>query len=812
MIGRTDGRATRLSVAAFLGLAGATADAATAPARDYPVQPVPFTAVRFEDAFWAPRVETNRAVTIPFALKQCEDTGRVGHFRRAAAVLRGEPLADRSPPGYPFDDSDLYKVIEGACYTLTVRKDPGLEGYVEGLVAAIGAAQEADGYLYTTRTIDPAHPHPWAGSRRWELERVDSHELYNLGHLYEAAVAHHQATRSRSLLEIALRTAELLVRSFGPERDAIWPGHQITEMGLARLYRVTGDARFLALAKFLLDVRGPDRLPGAGREYNQSHARVLEQSQAVGHAVRATYMYSGMADVAALTGDPAYAAAIDRIWEDVVGRKLYVTGGIGARGSGEAFGAAYELPNLSAYSETCAAIGNVYWNHRLFLLHGDARYLDVMERALYNGVLSGVSLDGRSFFYPNPLESNGRHERKPWYGVACCPSNLARFLASVPGYAYARRGDTVYVGLYAAGSARVRLDSGTELELRQSTRYPWDGAVRVEVRPERSARFGLALRVPGWAREQPVPSDLYRFLGPAAEAPTLRVNGAPAPFTLDRGFARVEREWSAGDAVELALPMPVRRVAAHEAVAADRGRVALQRGPLVYCVEGRDNPEGRARNLLLAGNAPLAAAFEPELLGGIVTVRGRVTSLAEGEDGTVAGRAQEFKAVPYHVWANRGPGEMAVWIPDREASARPQPRPTLASRSAVRGSGTRDARAANDQDDPLGGDPGAPFFWWPKQESTQWLEYALPAAATVSATEVFWLDEGEGGDARVPASWRLLYREGEQWKPVSGASAYGLDKDRYNRVSFAPVRTDAVRLEVTLQAGLTAGVHEWRIE
>ena len=331
-------------------------------------------------------------------------------------------------------------MIEGASYTLSVHPDPKLDAYVDSMIAKIAAAQEKDGYLYTTRTIDPQHPHPWAGANRWELEKVDSHELYNLGHLYEAAVAHYQATGKRTLLDVALRTADLLTRTFGPGKKSIWPGHQITEMGLVKLYRVTGNQQYLDLAKFMLDERGPDGDKGAGRPYNQSQTKIVEQTEAVGHAVRATYMYSGIADVAALTGDAAYMKTSDTIWNNVVAKKLYLTGGIGATGRGEAFGGDYELPNMTAYNETCAAIGNDFWNHRLFLLHADAKYIDVMERTLYNGLLSGVSLDGKSFFYPNPLESAGQHARSPWFGVACCPGNMTRFLASVPGYVYAKSG------------------------------------------------------------------------------------------------------------------------------------------------------------------------------------------------------------------------------------------------------------------------------------------------------------------------------------------------------------------------------------
>jgi hypothetical protein len=623
--------------------------------RDYPVKPVPFTAVHVNDTFWAPRIEVNRKVTIPFAFQKSEETGRVDNFIRAATVLRGEPLANRKAPGYPFDDSDVYKVIEGASYTLSVRPDSQLDQYLDGLIAKIAAAQEKDGYLYTTRTIDPLNPHKWAGLSRWELETVDSHELYNLGHLYEAAVAHYQATGKRSLLDVALRTADLLDRTFGPGRQSIWPGHQITEMGLVKLYRVTGDERYLNLAKFILDARGPGSRPGSGRKYNQSHMKVVEQTEAVGHAVRATYMYSGMADVAALTGDASYVNAIDRIWENVAGRKLYITGGIGATGSGEAFGADYELPNATAYAETCAAIGNDYWNHRLFLLHADAKYIDVMERALYNGLISGVSLDGKSFFYPNPLESSGKHARSPWFGVACCPSNITRFMASVPGYVYAQRGDAVWVNLYMANAAEIKLDNGRTVKMAQETRYPWDGAVKITVEPDQAAPLAIHVRIPGWARNEPVPGDLYRFAGKAARAPAVKVNGRRVPMQLEKGYAVLKRTWKSGDTIELSLPMEVRRVAANRQVAADRGRVALERGPIVYAAEWADNPNGKVLGLVLPDSARLRAEFRPELLNGVTVIKGKAVD--------AAGKAQDFAAIPYYAWANRGRGEMIVWIP-----------------------------------------------------------------------------------------------------------------------------------------------------
>jgi len=793
-------------------LAAAAGLGAAEPARDYPVKPVPFTAVHFSDSFWLPRIELNRSVTIPFAFEKCEETKRVQHFERAATVLRGEPLADKSPPGYPFDDSDVYKVIEGAAYSLSVKPDPKLEAYLDALIVKIAAAQEPDGYLYTTRTIDPEHPHPWAGTKRWELEQDDSHELYNLGHLYEAAVAHYQATGKRTLLDVAIRSADLLDRSFGPGKQSTWPGHQITEMGLAKLYRATGDPRYLELARFLLDARGPGN--AHARPYNQSHKRVVEQDEAVGHAVRATYMYSGMADVAALTGETAYVSAIDRIWQDVVGQKLYVTGGIGATSRGEAFGLDYELPNMSAYNETCAAVGNDFWNHRLFLLHADARYLDVMERTLYNGLLSGVSLDGRSFFYPNPLESSGQHQRSPWFGVACCPSNVTRFLSSLPGYVYAQQRGRLYVNLFVPSTAEIAIDGGPTVTLTQDTRYPWDGAVHVTVAPKAPARFALHLRVPGWARGEAVPSDLYRFAEPSDEPVTLRVNGAAVPLELEKGFARVDRVWKIGDAVELVLPMPVRRVLAHPSVEADQGRIALQRGPLVYAAEWPDNAEGHVRNLLLPDAAALSTEFRPGLLNGVQVVKAKAVALSYGVQGEVERREQEATLIPYYAWANRGAGEMTVWIPNRETSARPQPRPTLASQAKVTSSGGRQPRAVHDHDEPRSSnDAGAGFFhWWPKKGTTEWIQYDFEKPSSVSAVEVYWLDDTGTGEVRAPASWRVVYKDGERWKPVEAASAYGVELDRFNRVAFKPVATSALRLEVGLQPQWSAGIQEWKVE
>jgi DUF1680 family protein len=786
----------------------------TSPGHDYPVKPVPFTSVHFSDVFWAPRIEVNRKVTIPFAFQKDEETGRVRNFVEAAAALRGEEIKDKKLPGYPFDDTDVYKVIEGASYALSVHAEPQLEAYIDGLIVKIGAAQEKDGYLYTARTIDPAHPHQWAGTKRWELEKINSHELYNLGHLYEAAVAYYQATGKRKLLDISLRTADLLDQTFGPGKLSIWPGHQITEMGLVKLYRATGDERYLRLAKFMLDMRGPDGDRGSGRPYNQSHQKIVEQTEAVGHAVRATYMYSGIADVAALTGDAAYVSAIDKIWQDVVGKKLYITGGIGATSSGEAFGRAYELPNMSAYNETCAAVGNDYWNQRLFLLHGDAKYIDVLERTLYNGLISGVSSDGKTFFYPNPLESKGQHSRQPWFGVACCPGNITRFLASVPGYVYAVQGNALYVNLFVGSSAEIKLDDGRTIALTQETRYPWDGTVRMTINSDRPGQFTLRVRIPGWARNEAAPSDLYRFLDVVADPVVLRVNGTAVPITLEKGYVSLSRGWKRGDVVELTLPMPVRRIVANDAVVADRGRVALERGPMVYCAEWPDNPDGHVRNLILPDDRKLTSEFKPGLLDGIVVIKGKALAAAYDTQGRVAKKEQDFVAIPYYVWANRGPGEMIVWLPNSDEGVKPPPPTTIASTSRVRTSeGAQNPMAINDLSEPQSSRDNSDIYlhWWPRKGTVEWVEYSFQKPVMISESEIYWYDDTGRGECRVPASWRLLYMAGGEWKPVENIEGFGVIKDRFNRVSFKPMTTSGLRLEVTMQTDWSAGIQEWKV-
>ncbi len=629
--------------------------------KDYPYQPVSFTAVHFDDVFWTPRLETNRSVTIPYAFEKCKESGRFYNFERAAKVLKGEPVKDLSPSGFTFDDTDPYKVLEGASFGLAVKYDRDMDAYLDDLIALIASAQEPDGYLYTTRTINPASPHKWSGKERWVNVKHLSHELYNMGHLYEATAAHYQATGKRTLLDMALKNADLLCKTFGPGKNEDPPGHQIIEMGLVKLYRITGERKYLDLAKFFLDTRGP-----GGGDYSQAHKKVIDQDEAVGHAVRATYMYSGMADVAALSGDQAYIDALQRIWNNMVGKKLYITGGIGAMHEGEAFGPNYRLPNMSAYCETCAAIGSVYWNHRMFLLHGDSQYIDVLERTLYNGVISGISLDGKTFFYPNPLESDGRHQRSPWFGCACCPSNITRFLASVPGYAYAQKENAVYVNLFAAGKAQINLNDN-QVTIQQQTRYPWDGNVKMTITPEKEGEFEMYVRIPGWVMHRPVPSDLYAYRKPSGLKPVIRINGNEIPMALDKGYVRIDRIWKAGDTVDLSLPMSVRQVVAHEKVEEDRNRIALERGPIVYCLEGADAENGRIRNMMLDVNADFQTEFRPDLLGGVQVLTGPVTVVGLDEnENRILQKQVTVMAIPYYAWCNRRANEMVVWLPTQK--------------------------------------------------------------------------------------------------------------------------------------------------
>jgi len=807
------------TVATLLCLAALNLPAAS----DYLVQPVPFTSVRLTGGLLAARQATNNAVTMPFALGQCESSKRVLNFDLAAETLRrraaGETNFQNKPPTqYPFDDSDVYKAIEGSAFCLSVKPDPAIAAKLEEMIKHVAAAQEPDGYLYTWRTMHPDSPaHDWIDQKRWMKDPNLSHELYNLGHLYEAGFAHYQATGSRSLLDICLKSAELLQKDFGDGEPRIAPGHEVVEMGLAKLYRQTGDKRWLDLAKFFLDVRGK------GNEYSQDHKPVVDQDKAVGHAVRANYLYSGMADVAALTSDERYLAAITKIWENVVGTKLHLTGGCGARANGEAYGNDYELPHR-CYNETCAAVAFLFWNHRMFLMTGDAKYMDVFERSLYNGVLSGVSLSGDRFFYPNPLEYDGSAKnnhgfagRAPWFGCACCPPNVLRTLASLGDYVYAVQGEKLFVNLYAQGEATATI-AGNKVKLEQTTDYPWDGKIKLRVSLEQSSAFSLNLRIPGWVEGKPLPSDLYTYDDATPAKWSVHVNGKKVSATPQYGFATITREWKAGDEITLDFPMPVRRVAGNAKIAATKNQVALERGPIVYAFEGVDN-DGSAFDAVLPADAKIQPEYRAKFLGGVTVLNiSKAQRVAVSKDGKVATQPAKFTAIPYAVWANRGLTPMAVWLARDASAARPIRPPTPASQARVTTSFARagmNTAYINDQLLPENFTDGfAPNFdFWPHKGTKETVTYEFANPATVKGVRVSWFDDTGSGECRLPVSWRVLYRdENKQWQPVANPSEYTIKKRDPVRVTFDPVTTKSLRLEIELTKDFSAGIYEWEVE
>ena len=630
----------------------------------YPIDPVPFTSVKVTDNFWGQRLQASREVTIPLAFSKCEETGRYENFVKAA-----HPSDTYKVEGFSFDDTDVYKTIEGASYSLQTYPDKKLQKYIDSVLVIVAGAQEPDGYLYTARTMNPKHPHNWAGKERWVAVENLSHEFYNLGHMIEGAVAHYQATGKRNFLDIAIKYADCVCREIGngPQQKKYVPGHQIAEMALVKLYMATGDKKYLDQAKFFLDTRG---YTSRKDTYSQAHKPVVEQDEAVGHAVRAVYMYSGMADVATITGDSSYIKAIDKIWDNIVSKKIYITGGIGAHHAGEAFGNNYELPNLSAYCETCTAIGNVYMNYRLFLLHGDAKYFDVLERTLYNGLISGVSLDGGSFFYPNPLSSNGKYSRKPWFGCACCPSNVSRFIPSLPGYVYAVKNDQVYVNLYLSNKAELKVDK-KKILLEQETGYPWNGDIRLKI-TQGNQDFTMKLRIPGWVRGNVLPGDLYSYADNQKPAYQVSVNGQTVESDVNDGYLSIARKWKKGDVVEVHFDMIPRIVKANPKVEADHGRVAVERGPIVYCAEWPDN-RFNVHSILLNQHPQFKVTDKPELLYGIRQITTDAQALSYDKAGKLVTKDVELTLIPYYAWAHRGEGDMEVWLPIDVSATSAQP-------------------------------------------------------------------------------------------------------------------------------------------
>jgi len=744
---------------------------------DYPAAPVPLEDVTITDAFWLPRIEKARTVSLPMLLERGERGGRIDG-----------------------------RLIEAASYFLMHYSDPVLRSRIEGL---------SEKSLESMRRLKGAWPNRGDGP------------FLGVGHFIEGAVAWHLATGSRKLLDGAIEITDDLDAAFGPSKRHDISNHEGIELALVKLYRATAEERYLQLARFIVDTRGTTN---GGRQmygpYAQDHEPVKMQTRGIGHCVRATYLYNSVTDLAALAPDAGYRRTALRIWEDVVSKRTFLTGGIGSYRDEEDYGDDYDLPNLGPWNEICAAVGNVLWNHRMFRMTEEAQYIDVMERILYNELLAGVSLDGDKFLYQTPLKALRGFERQAWFGPNCCPPNITRLMAELGGLVYATTDRDIYVNLFMTSQAKAKLKQ-TAVGVTQETRYPWDGAMRLTVSPERQAHFSVRVRIPGWSRNEPMPGRLYRYTSAANPAFTLAVNGKAARYTVENGYARIDREWQRGDAIELTLPMPVHRVQADERVADDRGMVALERGPLVYCVEGVDN-QGAAFNLLLPDSVPLAFAYRPDLLGGVGTIAGAALGLGRGADGvSLARQEHQLVAIPYFAFGNRGGSDMAVWLARDEAMAVIPPKPTIASRSRATSScgngtvadnypdhkpptiaqrlcpnaqdGSGEIGALYDQVEPPDSEDGSGTFLRlrPQSGDQAWVQYDFAEAAQVSSASVYWKDDKQY--VVVPRSWRLLYKDGEEWKTVRAASQYGVEKDRYNEVRFEPVTTSALRMEIQLR-------------
>jgi uncharacterized protein len=760
------------------------------------LQAVPFRDVTIRDAFWAPRRETNRLASIPFSLQKLEEAGNLEDMRLAA---RGATNGYRGPV---FMDSDLYKALEAASYSLATHPDQALAKQLDDIIAIIAAAQQPDGYLNSHFTVkDPGKR--WTNLRDW-------HELYCAGHMFEAAVAHYQATGKTNFLNVAIRFADYIDSVFGPPPKRLgYPGHPEIELALIKLWRATGNQRYFELARFFVENRGRkffatehqtplDKYDGS---YWQDDVPIFDHQNIKGHAVRAAYLMSGVTEVASQTGDERLLKMLDRVWRNTTERNQYITGGIGPSSHNEGFTVDYDLPNATAYQETCATIALAQWAHRLALLYGDSRYADALERALYNGVLSGVSQDGTKFFYVNPLESAGTHHRSPWFGCACCPPNVTRTLAALGGYAYAVSAESLYVNLYIQGSAQAKVGN-TSVTLKVKTDYPWDGKVALELEPATKARFALRLRVPGWCPNV-----------------SLAVNrGAVRAPVVEHGYLVLEREWKRGDRVELDLAMPVQRVAANPKVKADQGLLAIQRGPIVYCLEQCDQAEPIPA-LWLPAEAELKAVHDPGLLGGVVIIMGEARVASDQKWGrrlyqpTALARRAALKAIPYYAWDNRTPGAMKVWLPVAPPALPERGLEARAKVSVSFANNNCQPQGINDGVEPKksGDQPGALCHWWPHKGTEEWAQYTWPRPVQASGVRVYWFDDTGRGECRLPSFWRIEYLDQGNWKAVAAAEAYPIAKDQWCTVRFAPVKTTGLRLVVQLPADFASGVHEWKV-
>lgn len=798
-------------------------------AEDYPLKPVPFNEVKITSEFWRPRLETQRRTLVPFAFEKTRPG--VEHLQAARDFLAGKLVEDHR--AHRFIDSDLYKVMEGAAYLLQLKSDPELEQMLDDIAEVIEGAQHENGYLYPSHTTGVGQSKNMMGDEPYTFV-VHSHELYNVGHLYEAAIAYYQATGKDRLLKVAEKSAQHINRVFfegdpaynqgKPIRQA--PGHQELELALVKLYRVTGKQLYLDMARQFLEIRGVTYVPdGEGvmaPTYAQQHAPVVAQQEAVGHAVRATYLYSAMADVGTLTGDSRYKQALDHIWGNIVNTRMHITGGLGAVHGIEGFGPNYELPNAHAFNETCAAVGNVLFNYRMFLLHKDAKYLDVAEVALLNNVLAAVNLEGNKFFYVNPLEADGKYPfnhgtagRAPWFGTACCPSNMARLVPQVPGMTYAHDEQDLYITFYAESQTSLTMQ-GTRVEIQQRTAYPNDGKIELVVVPERSTRFRILLRIPTWVGDRFVPGELYRYVDDSSETIRLSVNGKPIEVEVQNGFATIDREWKANDQVLLQLPMPLRVNECHPAVEANRGRLAFTRGPFVMCAEGLDNGGATQRFIVpkTATDSAKVKAIDTEF-GSFIQL---VTACeALNHEGQV--EPADLALTPYYAWNNRGTSSMTVWFPTDKQHAvfDPHQLPRESIFASIKASHTSDLdtiSAIGDGQEPQWSSGKKVPRWTsrPQLGQPQWIEARFHTAKKVRSIGVYWMQDRQ--DVWFPEDWSLEVETDGKWKPFElyTTDRYETRANQYNVVHpAAPLTCDGIRILMTPKEDSCVGILEVQV-
>jgi len=815
--------------------------AAAEDRHDYPLVPMSFDKVTLQDKFWLPRLKLQAASTVPHALHETEPA--VENLRRCGNFLHGR--GGELPFPHRFLSSDLYKVMEGAAYLLMIMPDAALEKRMDGIIDIIADAPQQDGYLYVSHICGVARPKQM-GEKPYSWV-VHSHELYNLGHMYEGAIAYFQATGKDKWLRVAEKSAQHVNRVFfqgdphyndgRPVMQA--PGHEELELALCKLYRVTGKRLYLNMAKRFLDIRGTTYRPeGEGTmapTYAQQHLPVVEQTKAVGHAVRAGYLYAGMADVSALTGDMSYARAAEKIWHDIVDTKMHIIGGLGAKHGIEGFGPAYDLPNRQTYNETCAAVANVLFNFRMYLLSKDAKYFDVAEVALLNNALAGMGMAGDTFFYVNVLETDGVPKfnhgtagRAKWFGCACCPSNLARLIPQVSGYMVAHTDHEIYLGLYGSSRTTIPLAAGP-VTIEQASDYPFDGRVHLRIGVKTAQQFTLKLRIPTWARGQFVPGKLYHYVDGLRPTWTLKVDGQAVDSSLTKGFAAVDRTWREGDTVDLDIPMPVRYSQAIAQVHADRDRVAITRGPLVYCAEQADNPAaqqtGERADIVQRFFIPEPAdpskirteIINEGILKGITRIA--VPAMEVVGDSVTASTA---KLIPYYAWNNRGEDSMIIWMPQQESLARKymvSNQLTAADYGKVIATHTAEGdtvAAVVDGRIPDTSDDQTQSRWTslPFKNCGENIIFEFDHPRTVGSVAVYWYEEpgGNGEKVRLPRGWWIDYRVGTgDWTRMKKyvTDDYGLERNKFNCVRpAAPLTCDAISIRIMPQVGYCMGVHE----